>query len=214
MNIGTKKRVDEILNKREAMKKIIIAIIIFIIIAGGYNFWINTPQYSLYQIQKSIDTKDRVLFDKYVDTNGIIEEVVEDISELFIEEMETEESSEYTFFDPKVLAAGFVSLFQPAIESAIKETFDEFWEDEVESVESKADLKSNLESFEVSYITRDGKIAKLGLEGEDFDSGEIIKLEFKLNKIENYWRVTQITNLQDTLRQNLDQVEELINLDT
>lgn len=196
------------------MKKIIIAIIIFIIIAGGYNFWINTPQYSLYQIQKSIDTKDRVLFDKYVDTNGIIEEVVEDISELFIEEMETEESSEYTFFDPKVLAAGFVSLFQPAIESAIKETFDEFWEDEVESVESKADLKSNLESFEVSYITRDGKIAKLGLEGEDFDSGEIIKLEFKLNKIENYWRVTQITNLQDTLRQNLDQVEELINLDT
>lgn len=196
------------------MKKIIIAIIIFIIIAGGYNFWINTPQYSLYQIQKSVDTKDRVLFDKYVDTNGIIEEVVEDISELFIEEMETEESSEYSFFDPKVLAAGFVSLFQPAIESAIKESFDEFWEDEVESVESKADLKFNLESFEVSYITRDGKIAKLGLEGEDFDSGEIIKLEFKLNKIENYWRVTQITNLQDTLRQNLDQVEELINLDT
>lgn len=214
MNIGTKKRVDETLNKREAMKKIIIAIIIFIIIAGGYNFWINTPQYSLYQIQKSVDTKDRVLFDKYVDTNGIIEEVVEDISELFIEEMETEESSEYSFFDPKVLAAGFVSLFQPAIESAIKESFDEFWEDEVESVESKADLKFNLESFEVSYITRDGKIAKLGLEGEDFDSGEIIKLEFKLNKIENYWRVTQITNLQDTLRQNLDQVEELINLDT
>ena len=140
--------------------------------------------------------------------------MVEDISELFIEEMETEESSEYSFFDPKVLAAGFVSLFQPAIESAIKESFDEFWEDEVESVESKADLKFNLESFEVSYITRDGKIAKLGLEGEDFDSGEIIKLEFKLNKIENYWRVTQITNLQDTLRQNLDQVEELINLDT
>ena len=214
MNIGTKKRVDEILNKREAMKKIIIAIIIFIIIAGGYNFWINTPQYSLYQIQKSIDTKDRVLFDKYVDTNGIIEEVVEDISELFIEEMETEESSEYTFFDPKVLAAGFVSLFQPAIENAIEEGFDEFWEDEVETVESKSDFRNNFDSIEVSYLKRDGKIAKLGLEGADPDTGETIKIEFKLNKIENYWRITQISNLEDILRQNIDQVEELIDLDT
>ena len=43
---------------------------------------------------------------------------------------------------------------------------------------------------------------------------ETIKIEFKLNKIENYWRITQISNLEDILRQNMDQVEELIDLDT
>ncbi|MDA9044712.1 hypothetical protein N9H95_02310 [Gammaproteobacteria bacterium] len=196
------------------MKRNIIITAILIIGVSGYNYWINTPQYSLLQIQKSVDTKDRFLFDKYVDTNGIIEEVVEDLSKIFIEEMDTQESSEYSFFDPQVLAAGFVSLFQPAIENAIEEGFDEFWEDEVETVESKSDLKNNLDSFEVSYLKRDGKMAKLGLEGEDLDSGETIKIEFKLIKIENYWRITQISNLEDMLRQNMDQLEELIDLDT
>ena len=74
------------------MKKNIITIVttITIIVIGvfGYNYWINTPQYSLLQIQKSVDTKDRFLFDKYVDTNGIIKEVVEDLSKIFIEEMD------------------------------------------------------------------------------------------------------------------------------
>ncbi len=199
------------------MKKSIIIIAIIVIGVFGYKYWINTPQYSLLQIQKSVDTKDRVLFDKYVDTNGIIEEIVEDLSKLFIEEMDAEESSEFSFFDPQVLAAGFLSLFQPVIENAIEEGFDEFWEDEVETVEikeSKSDFTNNLDSFEMSYLKKDGKIAKLGLEREDPDSGRIVKIEFKLNKIENYWRITQISNLQDLLRQNMDEVEELIDLNT
>ena len=199
------------------MKKNIITITttITIIIIGlfGYNYWINTPQYSLLQIQKSVDTKDRFLFDKYVDTNGIIKEVVEDLSEIFIEEMDTQDSAELYFFDPQILAAGLVSLFKPAIENAIERSFDEFWEDEVETVESNMDFNNNIDSFEVAYLKRDGKIAKLVLEAEDPDSEEIIKLEFKLNKTENYWRITQISNLEDILRQNMDQVEELIDLD-
>ena len=199
------------------MKKSIIIIAIIVIGVFGYNYWINTPQYSLLQIQKSVDTKDRALFDKHVDTNGIIEEIVEDLSKLFIEEMDAEESSEFSFFDPQVLAAGFLSLFQPVIENAIEEGFDEFWEDEVETVEikeSKSGFRNNLDSFEMSYLKKDGKIAKLGLEREDPDSGRIVKIEFKLNKIENYWRITQISNLQDLLRQNMDEVEELIDLNT
>ena len=199
------------------MKKNIITITttITIIVIGlfGYNYWINTPQYSLLQIQKSVDTKDRFLFDKYVDTNGIIKEVVEDLSEIFIEEMDTQDSAELYFFDPQILAAGLVSLFKPAIENAIERSFDEFWEDEVETVESNMDFNNNIDSFEVAYLKRDGKIAKLVLEAEDPDSEEIIKLEFKLNKTENYWRITQISNLEDILRQNMEQVEELIDLD-
>ena len=199
------------------MKKNIITITttITIIVIGvfGYNYWINTPQYSLLQIQKSVDTKDRFLFDKYVDTNGIIKEVVEDLSKIFIEEIDTQGSSEFYYFDPQILATGLVSLFKPAIENAIERGFDEFWEDEVETIESTAELKNNIESFEVSYIKREGKIAKLVLEAEDPDSGEITKLEFKLNKTDNYWRITQISNLEDILKQNMDEIEGLIDLD-
>ena len=196
------------------VKKYIIIISILVLVIFGYNYWINTPQYSLLQIQKSVDTKDRFLFDKYVDTNRIIEEVVEDLSKIFIEEMDAEDNFEYSILDTQILAEGLVSLFQPAIENAIEEGFNEFWEDEIETIESKADLKSNLDSFEVSFIKRDGKIAILGLEGKDFDTGGTIKLEFKLNKIDNYWRVTRILNLEEILSQNLDRVEELIGLDS
>ena len=71
------------------MKRISIVSIILaaLLLAGevGYNYWINTPQYSLIQIQKSVHEKDRLLFDKYVDTDGIIEELVDDLSKFFIE---------------------------------------------------------------------------------------------------------------------------------
>lgn len=196
------------------MKKNIIIIAILFIGVFGYNYWINTPQYSLIQIQKAIDTKDKFLFDKYVDTDEIIEEVVEDLSKIFIEEIDTQDSYEYSFFDPQVLTAGLVSLFQPTIENAIEESFEEFWEDEVESAESLTDFKNDLDLFKVSYLKKDGNIAKLGLVGEDPDSGIKVKIEFRLNKIENYWRITQISNLEDILRQNLEQLEELIDLES
>ncbi len=199
------------------MKKNIVIVATIVIGIIGYNYWINTPQYSLIQIQKSIDEKDRFLFDKHVDTNGIIEEIVEDLSKLFIEGMDTEDSSEYSFFNPEVLAAGLVSLFKPAIENAIEEGFDEFWEDKIEITESKEtkyELKNNLDSFQMSYLKKDGKIAKLGLESEDPNSGEIVKIEFKLNKIENYWRITQISNLEELLKQNMDEVEGFLEFDT
>ena len=198
------------------MKKIAATAFIFIIIVGGYNFWINTPQYSLLQIQKSVDKKDRDLFNKYVDTNGIIEELVEDVSKLFIEEMDMQQSPEYPFFEPQALVTGFVSLFQPAIEDAIEESFDDFWEDEIETIEidkSKTDLEDKISLFQMSYLIKEGKVAKLGLESEDPETGEILKIEFKLNKTDNYWRITKIANLEELLRKNLDDIEELIDLD-
>ena len=158
------------------IKKIAATAFIFIIIVGGYNFWINTPQYSLLQIQKSVDKKDRDLFDKYVDTNGIIEELVEDVSKLFIEEMDMQQSPEYPFFEPQALVTGFVSLFQPAIEDAIEESFDDFWEDEIETIQidkSKTDLEDKISLFQMSYLIKEGKVAKLGLESEDPETGEI-----------------------------------------
>tara|TARA_Y100001935_G_C17264182_1_gene488186 strand:- start:56 stop:664 length:609 start_codon:yes stop_codon:yes gene_type:complete len=198
------------------VKTIAATAIILIIIIGGYNFWINTPQYSLQQIQKSVERKDRALFDKYVDTNGIIEELVEDVSQLLIEEVDIQQGSEYSLFEPQVLVAGFVSLFQPAIESAIEESFDEFWEDEVEIIEideAKTDLEKKISSFQMSYLKKEGKVAKLGLESKDPVTGDILKIEFKLYKTENYWRITKIANLEELLRENMDDIEELIDLD-
>ncbi len=195
------------------MKRNLIIIIAIVAVFSGYNFWINTPQYSLLQIQKSVEEKDLYLFEKHVDTERIIEEIVEDLSKLLLEQMEDVESSDSSLFDSRLLVTGLVSIFQPTIENTIKDSFENFWEDGIENSETRTEFQNNFESFEMSYIKRDGKVARLGLEGKYPDSGEIIKIEFKLNKIENYWRVTKILNLEELLREQMDEVENFIDLE-
>ena len=198
------------------IKRIIIIAAIIVIGLFGYNYWINTPQYSLLQIQKSVENKDRLLFEKHVDSRKIIEEIVDDISEMFIDEVDNGQSNEYSLLNPAFWASGLTSIFKPTIESVIEEAFDDFWEHEIENIdsyESSSELGNIVGSFEMSYIKKDGKVAKLGLVAIDPLTGDEVNLEFKLNKIENYWRITQISNLEELLKSRMDDVGELIDFD-
>lgn len=198
------------------IKRIIIIAAILVIGLFGYNYWINTPQYSLLQIQKSVENKDRLLFEKHVDSQKIIEEIVDDISEMFIDEVDNGQSNEYSLLNPAFWASGLTSIFKPTIESVIEEAFDDFWEHEIENFdnyESSSEFGNIVSSFEISYIKKDGKVAKLGLVAIDPLTSDEVNLEFKLNKIENYWRITQISNLEELLKSRMDDVGELIDFD-
>lgn len=198
------------------IKRIIIIAAILVIGLFGYNYWINTPQYSLLQIQKSVENKDRLLFEKHVDSQKIIEEIVDDISEMFIDEVDNGQSNEYSLLNPAFWASGLTSIFKPTIESVIEEAFDDFWEHEIEnfdSYESSSEFGNIVGSFEISYIKKDGKVARLGLVAIDPLTSDEVNLEFKLNKIENYWRITQISNLEELLKSRMDDVGELIDFD-
>ena len=50
----------------------------------------------------------------------------------------------------------------------------------------------------MSYLTKENKVALLGLEfvGEDGDNSVI---EFRLRKYEDFWRITEMTNLEEIL---------------
>ena len=168
------------------------------------------------QIQKSVENKDRLLFEKHVDSQKIIEEIVDDISEMFIDEVDNGQSNEYSLLNPAFWASGLTSIFKPTIESVIEEAFDDFWEHEIEnfdSYESSSEFGNIVGSFEISYIKKDGKVAKLGLVAIDPLTSDEVNLEFKLNKIENYWRITQISNLEELLKSRMDDVGELIDFD-
>lgn len=198
------------------IKRIIIIAAILVIGLFGYNYWINTPQYSLLQIQKSVENKDRLLFEKHVDSQKIIEEIVDDISEMFIDEVDNGQSNEYSLLNPAFWASGLTSILKPTIESVIEEAFDDFWEHEIEnfdSYESSSEFGNIVGSFEISYIKKDGKVAKLGLVAIDPLTSDEVNLELKLNKIENYWRITQISNLEELLKSRMDEVGELIDFD-
>jgi hypothetical protein len=191
-------------------KNIITLTFIFIGLSGiiGCSNSTDTPQYSWKQIQKSINNKDRLLFDKYVDSDQLIDGAVKDIANLLFEQIELEESADDSFFSAKNIMSGLNMLLQPAIKYDIAKDFDEFWENETEACFYEL-YCLNLEFIEIAYLKEDENVANLGIKTTDLNSGEIIIIEFKLIKFENYWRVTRVANLEEML-QNL--TEGYINL--
>ncbi|MEG9862282.1 MAG: hypothetical protein V6Z81_07245 [Parvularculales bacterium] len=210
------------------MKKIYLIITLILIVGAltiGYNYWINTPEYSLLQIQKSIENKDRYLFEKHVDTENIIEGVIADITEVFLEEINEEANTDTSFFDTEVLAQGLVVLLKPVIASAIIEGFDEFWEKNIERIPSGHEsgttssgdntdfLKTIAGSAEMTYLNKNGNMARVGFELTNSDTSEKTLLELKLIKTENYWKISEISNLQELLRGEKDNIRDLIDID-
>ena len=98
-------------------------------------------------------------------------------------------------------------LLQPAIKYDIAKDFDEFWENETDACFYQL-YCVNLEFIEIAYLKEDANVATLGIKTTDLNSGQIIIIEFKLIKLENYWRVTRVSNLEEIL-QNL--TEDYIN---
>ena len=198
------------------MKKINSILLIILLICGGifgYNYWKNSPEYSLLQIQKAVETNDKDLFEKYIDVDSIIEEIVDDVSKILLEKMNLEED-ENSFFDPKVVAQGMIEIIKPTIDSSIEEGFESFWEEnpdsEYYSNEDYERVKKALSSTKMSYLNKNGRVAFLGMEMLDPETNENTLFEFKLNKVENYWKISEISNLEKLIEDVIDDVENFL----
>lgn len=216
--------------------KLTISIIIFIMIVAlfGYSHWSNSPQYALKKIQIAIENKDRPMFEKYADSDQIIEAAVKDLSnffneeapektdddslsELLIEEFSkglssyffdetvTEENYEDPLYNSKNLMSGLALITEPAINYDINKNYDEFWENETEHWCFFENFCNSLEIIEIKSIKKDNQIARLTLETKNSKSGLLTTLELKFNKVDAHWKLVQILNLEELLIDELDE---------
>ena len=178
---------------------------------AGVNYWINSPEYSLLQIKKSIEYRDRYLFEKHVDQQKIIDQIIEEISSILVKEIvEADGTLDYenSILDPTLVTSGILTLFKPMIENVIKDSFDVLWEDDSENEEGYNEMIKWIESTKVSYLVKEGKSARLGLETENVQAEKIL-VEYRLNKVDNYWRVNKISNLEEIIKTSfLNELEE------
>ncbi len=192
------------------MKKAIFIIAITLLaVFIGVNYWINSPEYSLLQIQKSIEHKDKYLFEKHVDQKRIIEQIIEEISSILVE---ADSAIDYddSILDPMLITSGILSFFKPMIENVIEDSFDVLWEDDTENQEAYNEMIKWLESIEISYLVKEGKSARLGIETENTRAEKIL-IEYRLNKVDNYWRVNKISNLEEVIKTSfLHELEDLL----
>tara|TARA_B100001013_G_scaffold303502_1_gene205678 strand:- start:251 stop:895 length:645 start_codon:yes stop_codon:yes gene_type:complete len=196
------------------MRKTLISITIvsILVLASflGFNYWKSTPEYSLLQIKAAIDTKDVYLFKKYVDLETIVERSVDVALERSLENME-EKKDENIFLDTSSFAKGLVKLMKPSIVNGLVNKVEKYVEgkenlnkrlvknDRTITALQDLDLSSKrnmLNNGKKKYLKKDRKAARLGMEFQDKD-GEIIQIELKLRKYEDYWRVTEIANLSE-----------------
>lgn len=196
------------------MKKVFFISLFALLTAfAGVNYWINSPEYSLLQIKKSIEYKDRYLFEKHVDQKKIIEQIIEEISSILVKEIVEADGTldnENAILDPTLITSGILSLFEPMIENVIEDSFDVLWEDDSENQEGYNEMIEWIESTEVSYLVKEGKSARLGVETENTQAEKIL-VEYRLNKVDNYWRVNKISNLEEIIKTSfLNELEELL----
>ena len=77
------------------MKKLLVGSIVLAGIAyATYNYWKQTPEYSLLQIKLALETKDSYLFEKHVDLDRLISRGVNAFIESSINKNEKGEESE------------------------------------------------------------------------------------------------------------------------
>lgn len=158
------------------MKKIIIIslAILAVAIGGGYYYFTGTPTYSLYQLKKSIQAHDSATFNKYVDTDRVIDGLLTDAMK------GTDADSNNNPF------AGLAQTFLLSMKETLKSSINKNVED---ISNGKGDKITGLR---IKSVTKEGKSANVTLENSN---SEEIHLSM-INVPEGYWRIVSV-NLDD-----------------
>ena len=67
--------------------------------------------------------------------------------------------------------------------------------------EQRMGIKESLATAEQEHLRQDGNNAFLGVSIVNKESAQTLLIEFKLQKYDDYWRVTEISNLETLLSQ-------------
>jgi hypothetical protein len=204
------------------MKKNIIATILLVLIlilcVGYWQYTITKPEYSFWQAKKAIDENDLILFDKYVDTGLLVENIVDQFMEIAITNAE-KKSGGLEEFDSS-LAKDIVVKFKPQLTSIVKQQLVSFLKtgDLEKQSKSQEALKKerktefsfkniwnnsgeNKSDFQgVEYVKEEGKTAYIGLKFFLEKLAEPFIVDVKMRSIDNFWQVTEIVNFSNLMK--------------
>ena len=194
------------------MKKpiLIISIIIFIGIIGGFLYWsyVTSPKYSLLKIKDAIDQHDITAFEKYVDVEGLALRALTELPGI----VSAEKGANFLGEEGAQVLLGVVKDSLTRIVKESVRTFVErghFSQSLTDSgIISKVLKQVPIESFKVlsmQELRKEGKICivPLNIQVEDYDGNAV--LEFMMRDKGNYWQIAEISNLGNFI----DQISEL-----
>jgi len=203
------------------MKKFLTIAIVVTAVVGGIIYWqyTRTPKYSLWQAKKAIEQHDLASFEKYVDVEGVVNSLIDQILEISTEETKPQDEWEQL---GETIGEGLIMLLKPQLTKILKQQIAEYvetgkFEEEKKGRESE-ELEISLSELwnkaggrksvfrGISYVTKEGKIAYVGLEffQEKYDTSLI--LDLKMRDRGGYWQVAELINFLEFMRK-LDDLE-------
>jgi hypothetical protein len=197
------------------------SILAVILIAAyfAYSYWTKTPEYSLAQITKSIQSHDVELFNKHVEVNTLASRLIDDMMSAATKKEETDEANAWSNLGQE-LGKGLLNLMKPRLTEIFKEQIEKYIETgDFGKTESEQTKEASLSLPElqkkfgknftgVKYSKKEGKIALVGIGLLNDRFEKELTLELKMREKEGgYWQLVEFANVP-TLLNELQQLEQ------
>lgn len=206
------------------MKKWGILLIILTIISIIFGFFLlrimNSPQYSLKQLEKAMDKQDVVAFNKYLDLDAVVDNFIDDTWQYYTSNGET--GDKWNDIRNEI-GNSLLSVVKPGLKEIIKEeVIDYIATGEWISNKSKSDNgissiiinifkdRINPDAWDkktINYSKVEDNIAYVGLTYYDKKIDSNFLIEIKLRNMKGYWQVIEIVNIPKILNmyQNINE---------
>ncbi len=203
--------------------KLYIGLIILLIILGGGIFykyyWLNTPQYALTMIEKSIKEHDSEMFARYVNIDSVLDTGYDDYFAAYME------ADSMIMNSPlKGLAQGIINMAKPLAINNLKNEINTYvktgsWQNKKqeksaesntsfiqnESISNKIGLK-NIKFKDIEYIKKNGDTANVGIKIVMPAGKKEITIDLLMKKSDTgNWQVIKITNVKEYIKKIIKQ---------
>ncbi|MDQ0203303.1 hypothetical protein [Pectinatus haikarae] len=216
---------DERKNKILSGFRLCILLFIAVILAGSsfyYFYWLKTPQYTVGLIADAIKKHDIETFDKYVDTDSILNKAYDDYFYVYFSEDPFMQKNPV-----RNLAEGLIKLAKPMAVNEMKAEVDSYiksgeWKSssneessgEYSVSKNNSDITEklsvgNIKFKRIKYTKVDGNKAVVGIETDKDEKTENTVIEISMEKQDDdTWRVVSIYNMKEYAEKIIRQKSE------
>ena len=194
-------------------RKILLLALALVACLIGYAAYRHSIRFSLYQAYKAYKKHDITTFEKYVDLDGLLSNLIDDLTNI----QGTDDSWLNDIID------GLVSVVKPQILPSIKQDVINLieqgtHEQQASSVDGQNLFNTLINRYlphknkklfrGISYTIRDGKIAYVGLLLFHPRYDTTLTLEVKMRNKGSYWQIASITNINSYIH-SVDSLEQI-----
>lgn len=198
--------IEKILNKQFKIIFVVGVIVLGGLVSGGYYWWTGTPEYSIGQIKKAIETHNQDLGLKYIDTDAIVENLWIDMkSELM---SDTSGADGFEIFGT-MLGLQLAENMKPVLKEQVQQGVGSWFSvpaEEEKATEVKEDLEKSGSEFGTIW-QKNLKIKKLD-NSAYIELSDNIKIIFTKKAGERYWVISKIEGFTDTLSEKTDTTKD------